>query len=216
MLSLRRIVTNVVCRRWSSAPLQRNFSTAGGDFGVYTGGKVVPFVSKMEFIQPGSLETFSAFRITSDEGTVLSDSLDPEIPRDECLKIYNDMIRLNNMDKILYEAQRHGRISFYMQNHGEEACTIGSAAGLQPTDMIYGQYREVGALLYRGFTLQQCADQCFSNAGDPARGRQMPVHYGSAELNFQVFLLTFKYLIGSFFDVFAFITITLNITPQIQ
>ena len=52
--------------------------------------------------------------------------------------------------------------------------------------MIYGQYREAGALMYRGFTMQQFADQCFSNKDDPARGRQMPVHYGSKDLNFQV------------------------------
>ncbi len=73
-----------------------------------------------------------------------------------------------------------------MQNHGEEACTIGSAAGIEPEDMIYAQYREAGAFMFRGYTLQQFADQCFSNKDDPARGRQMPVHYGSSELNFQV------------------------------
>lgn len=33
--------------------------------------------------------------------------------------------------------------------------------------------------------MQQAADQCFSNAADLGRGRQMPVHYGSKELNFQ-------------------------------
>ena len=38
---------------------------------------------------------------------------------------------------------------------------------------------------WRGFTLQQFADQCFSNIGDPAKGRQMPVHYGSNKYNFQ-------------------------------
>lgn len=40
-------------------------------------------------------------------------------------------------------------------------------------------------LLWRGFTLQQIADQCFSNKDDLGKGRQMPVHYGSKELNFQ-------------------------------
>ena len=27
-------------------------------------------------------------------------------------------------------------------------------------------------------------DQCYANKNDPARGKQMPVHYGSKELNF--------------------------------
>ena len=30
------------------------------------------------------------------------------------------MTLLNTMDKILYESQRQGRISFYMTNYGEE------------------------------------------------------------------------------------------------
>ena len=62
---------------------------------------------------------------------------------------------------------------------------VGSAAGLSDDDMIYAQYREAGVLMWRGFTLQQFADQCFSNVGDPAKGRQMPVHYGSVKYNFQ-------------------------------
>jgi 2-oxoisovalerate dehydrogenase E1 component alpha subunit len=40
-------------------------------------------------------------------------------------------------------------------------------------------------LLYRGFTLEQFMNQCYSNEKDLGKGRQMPVHYGSKELNFQ-------------------------------
>lgn len=40
-------------------------------------------------------------------------------------------------------------------------------------------------MLWRGFTVQQCADQCFGNESDFGKGRQMPVHYGSRELNYQ-------------------------------
>ena len=58
--------------------------------------------------------------------------------------MYETMVTLNVMDKILYEAQRHGRISFYMTNHGEEATQIGSSAALDPRDLIWGQYREAG------------------------------------------------------------------------
>ena len=71
-----------------------------------------------------------------------------------------------------------------MQAAGEEAVVVGSAAGLQPQDVIFAQYREVGALLWRGFTVQQCADQCCSNEADLGKGRQMPVNYGTTELNF--------------------------------
>ena len=34
-------------------------------------------------------------------------------------------------------------------------------------------------------TVQQAADQCFGNEADRGKGRQMPVHYGRRDLNFQ-------------------------------
>ena len=54
------------------------------------------------------------------------------------------MTLLNTMDRILYESQRQGRISFYMTNYGEEATHVGSAAALNSGDLVYGQYREAG------------------------------------------------------------------------
>lgn len=99
--------------------------------------------------------------------------------------MYTAMVRLNIMDGILYESQRQGRISFYMTNYGEEATHIGSAAALDDNDMVFGQYREAGVLMWRGFTLDEFMNQCYSNRYDPGKGRQMPVHYGSKRLNFQ-------------------------------
>lgn len=58
------------------------------------------------------------------------------------------MTQLNTMDRILYESQRQGRISFYMTNYGEEGTHIGSAAALDPKDLIFGQYREAGNLSF--------------------------------------------------------------------
>jgi TPP-dependent pyruvate/acetoin dehydrogenase alpha subunit len=38
--------------------------------------------------------------------------------------------------------------------------------------------------MWRGFTLDQFMDQCYGNCNDHGEGKQMPVHYGSKELNF--------------------------------
>ena len=65
------------------------------------------------------------------------------------------------------------------------ATQSGSASALSSSDTIFAQYREVGVLLWRGFSVQEAADQCFSNEADLGKGRQMPVHYGSQRLNFQ-------------------------------
>lgn len=41
-----------------------------------------------------------------------------------------------------------------------------------------------GVLMWRGYTLDQFMNQCYGNQNDLGKGRQMPVHYGSRDLNF--------------------------------
>ncbi|KAG2197832.1 hypothetical protein INT47_009713 [Mucor saturninus] len=140
------------------------------------------FVNEMKFIQ--KQETVQAYRVMDHTGTVLNPEHDPKLSKEQVLKCYESMILLHTMDGILYDAQRQGRISFYMTHYGEEAM-IGSAAALTPQDVIFGQYREAFMLVYRGFSIDEFVNQCFSNELDYGKGRQMPVHYGSKKLNFQ-------------------------------
>lgn len=104
--------------------------------------------------------------------------------RNTLWRIYRQTIRLREMDNILLNAQRQGRISFYMTCTGEEAIHMGAASALDTQDHILAQYREQGLLMWRGFTLEQFTNQCFSNDRDLGKGRQMPVHYGSRALNY--------------------------------
>merc|ERR1711988_2047698 len=113
------------------------------------------------------------------EGEIIKSEHDPELDDDHLIHMYKSMTLLNSMDKILYESQRQGRISFYMTNYGEEATHIGSAAALKKEDLVYGQYREAGVLMYRGFSLDQFCNQCYGNIEDLGQGKQMPIHYGS-------------------------------------
>ncbi|XP_014117914.1 PREDICTED: 2-oxoisovalerate dehydrogenase subunit alpha, mitochondrial [Pseudopodoces humilis] len=71
-----------------------------------------------------------------------------------------------------------------MTNYGEEGTHVGSAAALDASDLVFGQYREAGVLLYRGYPLELFMAQCYGNASDPGKGRQMPVHYGCPERHF--------------------------------
>lgn len=70
-----------------------------------------------------------------------------------------------------------------MSSEGELGSVIGSAAALKPEDLVYTQYREQGAHIWRGFTLDNVFNQCIGTVYDAAKGRQMPVHYGSKALN---------------------------------
>jgi len=115
--------------------------------------------SKLEFIDTGSKDTLK--------------------------RLLRHMLRLREMDEIFKNAQRQGRVSFYLTCRGEEGIHFGAASALKDQDVILGQYREQGPLMWRGFTLQQFSDQCFSNESDLGKGRQMPIHYGSRALNYQ-------------------------------
>ena len=50
------------------------------------------------------------------------------------------MTLLTKLDMIMYEAQRQGRISFYLTNHGEVAAQMGSAVALDAHDLVFGNY----------------------------------------------------------------------------
>ena len=49
---------------------------------------------------------------------------------------------------------------------------------------FYKMAEYAGVLMYRGFTLDQFMNQCYSNVDDGGKGKQMPVHYGSRDLSF--------------------------------
>lgn len=108
-----------------------------------------------------------------------------DFSNDRIKEIYKQMVELETMDFTLYNAQRQGRLSFYMTNFGEEATHFGVACALDAEDEVFAQYREAGVLLYRGFTIQECLAQCLGTDKDPSKGRQMPIHYGSKKLHFQ-------------------------------
>jgi len=140
--------------------------------------------NKLDLVLPESFSTRKAFRIVDESGKLVEGAEEPVAEQSTWEKMYKSMVQLQVMDGILYEAQRQGRISFYMLTSGEEGINIGAAAGLQPEDTVFGQYRESGVLLWRGFSIQEFTDQCLSNCDDRGKGRQMPIHYGSKELNF--------------------------------
>ena len=147
-------------------------------------GARAAYTNNLEILIPDVSKGIPIYRVMGRDGKVIDESHDPNIAEEEMLHMYKSMTMLNTMDKILYESQRQGRISFYMTNYGEEATHVGSAAALLPKDLVYGQYREAGVLMYRGFSLDGFMNQCYGNNADEGKGKQMPIHYGSKEFNF--------------------------------
>lgn len=124
------------------------------------------------------------YRVMDSDGVVVDESRKPSgISNEEIVKWYRNMLTVSIMDLIMYDAQRQGRLSFYMVSAGEEGIAIGSASALVPEDVIFCQYRETGVFQQRGFKLSDFMNQLFANCKDAGKGRNMPVHYGSGKLN---------------------------------
>jgi len=89
------------------------------------------------------------------------------------------MMLTRAFDDRMWQIQRQGRISFYMQSLGEEAVSIAQGMALRPGDMCFPSYRNQGLYLYRGVKLVDMMCQCLSNTRDMCKGRQLPVMYHS-------------------------------------
>ncbi|PPQ92829.1 hypothetical protein CVT25_004317 [Psilocybe cyanescens] len=145
-----------------------------------------PIVSKLDFFNSvgGKDKQIPTYRLLDGVGKPLEGAKLPDIDKEYAQKLYKNMQLLPTLDNVLYNVQRQGKISFY---HGEEATIIGSAAALEKDDEVLeqGQYREMGVLLWRGFTIDNVMAQVFGNEDDTSgKGRQMPVHFGSPEHHF--------------------------------
>jgi hypothetical protein len=136
----------------------------------------------MTFEYPSTYPAIPTYRCTSPDGDIIDPSVSPP-PHDLALKMYENMLKVSIMDIIMFDAQRQGRLSFYMTSQGEEGTCVGSASALDDGDVVFTQYREAGVFMQRGFTFPDFMSQLFANKNDTGRGRNMPVHYGSKALN---------------------------------
>ncbi|KAH6865645.1 thiamine diphosphate-binding protein [Alternaria rosae] len=158
-------------------------STPTAERVLFPGALNSEFTNTMEFMQPAQAPAISTYRVMNQYGEIIDKEIGVETTDEEALSLYKNMVKLSIMDLLMFEAQRQGRLSFYMVSAGEEGIAIGSASALSPADVIFCQYRESGVYLQRGFTLSSFMNQLFANAKDNGLGRNMPVHYGSKELN---------------------------------
>lgn len=108
----------------------------------------------------------------------------PPLPPDRLLEIYRVMVLTRLLDDRAMKLQRQGRIGFYVPAMGQEASHIGTAAALSADDWVFPSYRDPGIALLRGVPVVELLHQCYGNASDHTRGRQMPVHYSLKKIRF--------------------------------
>ncbi|KAG7286039.1 hypothetical protein NEMBOFW57_008338 [Staphylotrichum longicolle] len=150
---------------------------------MFPGAVKSAFINTMRFEQPSTYPALATYRAVDQNGAVVDPAFTPDLSDEEVVKLYRDMLTVSIMDLIMFDAQRQGRLSFYMVSAGEEAVSVATASALAKENVVFCQYREQGVFKQRGFTLADFMNQLFANQKDPGKGRNMPVHYGSKELN---------------------------------
>lgn len=117
---------------------------------------------------------------------------DGEIARDisidlseaELIKAYQTMVLTRTLDTKMVALQRQGRIGFYLSSYGEEACSVGSALGVSNNDWFFPAYREQGAMLLKGVSLNFMISHLRGSAEDEHKGRCLPGLFGCSSKRF--------------------------------
>ena len=120
-------------------------------------------------------QAYALVRVLDDNGKAVG----PWAPQIDTVRLRHglvSMMKTRAYDARMLIAQRQKKISFYMQCLGEEAIATAHAMALQPGDMCFPTYRQPGLLLVRDdIDMVEMMCQAMSNAGDPLKGRQLPV-----------------------------------------
>lgn len=173
----------MLARKSGMLPLHRWSRRASSNLSRFVGAQS-EYTPTLKFLYPhvDSLPpAFPAFRLIDDAGVPVDGAVLPEIDPEKMRQMQKTMVRVSEFDKVFNDAQRQGRLSFYFTNRGEEACSVGSGAALQDDDWVWPQYRELGATFWRGYTIEEAANQCCHNELDATKGRQLPMHIGSPD-----------------------------------
>jgi len=126
---------------------------------------------------------YGLVRVIDDTGKAVG-PWDPKIAPETARKALRAMMLTRAFDERMVRAQRQGKTSFYLKCTGEEAVAVGQAFALEPADMCFATYRQQGLLIARDWPILDMMCQCYSNARDRLKGRQLPVLYSAREAGF--------------------------------
>ena len=73
----------------------------------------------------------------------------------ELIALYRGMVLLRTVDARAVALQRTGRLGTYGVALGQEAVSVGMASAMRPDDVLFPTYRDTGALLWRGVTIEE-------------------------------------------------------------
>ena len=114
----------------------------------------------------------------------------PEFARTagDLIPLYRAMVLTRRFDAKAVALQRTGRLGTYASSLGQEATGVGLAAAMRVDDVLVPSYRETGAMLWRGVTLEELllywgGDERGSDFAGPREDFPVSVPVGSHSLH---------------------------------
>jgi len=107
-----------------------------------------------------------------------------DLGTEQLVEIYRHMLLGRVVGERLGRLQRQGRVSFVAPSAGHEGAQVGVAHAMKPGfDWVFPYYRDVSLLMAIGLPPVEFIAQAMGTLADTSRGRQMPYHPASKELN---------------------------------
>ncbi len=94
-------------------------------------------------------------QVLDDAGHVLEGADVPDLSEDVLVEMYEHMRLARHFDQRAVSLQRQGRMGTYPPLSGQEGAQIASAYALEDGDWMFPSYREHGAALVRGMSLER-------------------------------------------------------------
>ena len=95
------------------------------------------------------------FQVLDEDGNVLDGAEVPDLDDDEFVELYRYMKLARHFDQRAVSLQRQGRMGTYPPLSGQEGAQVGSAFALAEDDWMFPSYREHGAALVIGLSLEK-------------------------------------------------------------
>jgi len=93
--------------------------------------------------------TIERLEILAPDGSV-DEALLPELPDEEMVGLYREMVRMRAFDEKAVKLQRQGRMGTWAPLKGQEAAQAAVALAMEPEDWLIPAFREHGIMLARG------------------------------------------------------------------
>ncbi len=126
---------------------------------------------------------YGLVRVLDDAGNAIGPWA-PDVSPDRLRQGLSAMLLTRIFEDRMFRSHRQGKTSFFMKSTGEEAIGAAQSMVLGKRDMCFPTYRVLSWLMARDYPLIDLVNQIFSNAGDPLKGRQLPILYSARDYGF--------------------------------